>query len=146
MTRIEESIEIKCPVDKVFAYTTDAKKWPKWHSFIPEAEQTSQGPVNVGSTFKGVSRMMGRSMKWTAIATEYELNKKWGQNITCGRVAIEEHVTYTPAEGGTIFTIVYDMKTGGFLKLFSPMMASSTRKETKKSLGNLKNILEAQTQ
>lgn len=41
MTRIEESVEIKLPVDKVFAYTTDAKSWPKWQSIIPEAEQTS---------------------------------------------------------------------------------------------------------
>ncbi|HJX23246.1 MAG TPA: SRPBCC family protein [Candidatus Bathyarchaeia archaeon] len=143
MARIEESIEIKCPVDNVFAYTTDAKNWPKWQSFIPEAEQTSQGPMNVGATFKGVSRMMGRSMKWTAIATEYESNKKWGKNITCGNMAIEEHVTYNPVEGATAFTIVYDMKVGGFLKLLLPVMAGSMRKETKKSLGNLKRILEA---
>jgi uncharacterized membrane protein len=143
MARIEESIEIKRPVDKVFAYTTEAKNWPKWQSFLPEAEQTSQGPTNVGTTFKGVTRMMGRSMKWTAIATEYELNKKWGKNITSGNVAIEEHITYNPVEGGTTFAIIYDMKVGGFLKLLSPMMAGSMRKETKKSLGNLKTILEA---
>jgi uncharacterized protein YndB with AHSA1/START domain len=143
MARIEESIEIKRPVDKVFAYTTDAKNWPKWQSFIPEAEQTSQGPVNIGTTFKGVSRMMGRSMGWTAIATEYESNKKWGKNITSGSLAIEEHITYNSVEGGTTFTILYDMKVGGFLKLLSPVMAGSMRKETKKSLGNLKSILEA---
>jgi uncharacterized membrane protein len=143
MARIEESIEIKRPVDKVFAYTTDAKNWPKWQSFIPEAEQTSQGPMNIGTTFKGISRMMGRSMRWTAIVTEYESNKKWGKNITCGSLAIEEHVTYNPVEGGTTFTILYDMKVGGFLKLLSPVMAGSMRKETKKSLGNLKSILEA---
>jgi uncharacterized protein YndB with AHSA1/START domain len=145
MTRIEESIEIKRPVEKVFAYTTEAKNWPKWQSFILEAEQTSQGPMNVGTTFKGVSRMMGRSMKWTAIATEYESNKKWRKNITCGSMAIEEHVIYNPVKGGTTFTIVYDMKAGGLLKLLSPVMAGSMRKETKKSLVNLKSILEAQT-
>src|SRR4030042_3817138 len=143
MARIEESIEIKRPVDKVFAYTTDAKNWPKWQSFIPEAEQTSQGPGNIGTTFKGVSRMMGRSMRWTGITTEYESNKKWGKNITCGSLAIEEHVTYNSVEGGTTFTILYDMKVGGFLKLLSPVMAGSMRKETKKRLGNLKSILEA---
>jgi uncharacterized membrane protein len=147
MARIEESIEIKCPVEKVFAYTTDAKNWPKWQSIILEAEQTSQGPMNVGTTFKGVSRMMGRSMKWTAIVKEYESNKKWSKNITCGSMAIEEHVIYKPFEGGgATFTIMYDMKAGGFLKLLSPLMAGSMRKETKKSLGNLKSILEAQTQ
>ena len=143
MARIEDSIQVKCPVDKVFAYTTDAKNWPKWQSFLPEAQQTSQGPVNIGTTFKGVSRMMGRSMKWTAVATEYESNKKWGKKIASGDVAIEEHMTYSPVEGGTTFTIVYNMKAGGFLKLLLPMMAGSLRKETKKSLGNLKRILEA---
>ena len=143
MARIEDSIQVKCPVDKVFAYTTDAKNWPKWQSFIPEAEQTSQGPMTVGATFKGVNRVMGRSMKWTAVATEYESNKKWGKKIASGDVAIEEHMTYSPVEGGTTFTIVYNMKAGGFLKLLLPMMAGSLRKETKKSLGNLKRILEA---
>ena len=146
MARIEDSILIKRSVDKVFAYTTDAKSWPKWQSFIPEAEQTSQGPINVGATFKGVSRVMGRSMKWTAVATEYESNKKWGKNIASGGVAIEEHMTYTPVEGGTAFTIVYNMKAGGLLKLLLPMMARSTSKEAKKSLGNLKTILESSTQ
>jgi hypothetical protein len=146
MAKIEESIEIKRPLEKVFAYTTDAKNWSKWQSFIPQAEQTSQGSMNVGTTFKGVSHMMGRSMDWTAIVTEYELNKKWGKNITCGSMAIEEQMTYNPVESGTTFTIMYDMRVGGFLKLLSPLMARSTRKETKKSLGNLKNVLEAQIQ
>ena len=85
-------------------------------------------------------------MKWTAVATEYESNKKWGKNIASGGVAIEEHMTYTPVEGGTAFTIVYNMKAGGLLKLLLPVMARSTSKEAKKSLGNLKTILESSTQ
>jgi uncharacterized membrane protein len=146
MARIEDSIVIKRSVDKVFAYTTDAKNWPKWQSFIPEAEQTSQGPLNVGTTFKGISRVMGRSMKWTAVATEYELNKKWAKNITSGDVAIAEHLAYNPVEGGTTFTIVYNMKAGGFIKLLLPIMVRSMNKETQKSLVNLKIILESSTQ
>ena len=145
MTRIEESVEIKRPVDKVFAYTTDAKSWSKWQSIIPEAEQTSQGPVGVGTTTKGTFHMMGLSMKWTGKATEYEPNRKFGKNIICGPITNEQHNTYDPIEGGTKFTIVYDMKVGGFLKLLSSMIVSSMRKELKKSLSNLKGILEKQT-
>jgi len=145
MARIEESVEIKRPVDKVFAYQTEAKAWPKWQSFIMEAEQTSQGHIGVGTTFRGTNRMMGLSMRWTAKATEYEPNRKWAKNITAGSMIIEEHMTFDPIEIGTRFTIVYDMKMGGFLKLFSPMVVSSMRKETKKGLSNLKSILEAQT-
>jgi len=145
MARIEESVEIKRPPDKVFAYTTDAKTWTKWQSTFPEAEQTSQGPVGVGTTFKGSIHMMGLTMKWTANATEYEANKKFGKTISCGSLTNQQHNTYDPAGGGTKFTIVYDMKVGGFMKLFSPMIVSSTRKALKKALGDLKGILEAQT-
>jgi len=145
MARIEESVEIRRPPDKVFAYTTDARTWTKWQSTFPEAEQTSQGPVGVGTTFKGSIHMMGLTMKWTANATEYEANKKFGKTISCGSLTNQQHNTYDPAGGGTKFTIVYDMKVGGFMKLFSPMIVSSTRKALKKALGDLKGILEAQT-
>jgi hypothetical protein len=145
MARIEESVQIQRPVDRVFAYTTDAKSWPEWQSIITEAEQTSKGPMGVGTTFKWTTRMMGLNMKWTANVTEYEPNRKWIKNITSGNIIIEEHMIYDPLERGINFTIVYDMKVGGFLKLFSPMVVSSMRKETKKSLGDLKRILEAQT-
>jgi uncharacterized membrane protein len=144
MARIEESVEIKRPAEKVFAYTTDAKSWPKWQSTFPEAEQTSQGPVGVGTTFKGKIRMMGLTMKWTAKAMEYEPNRKFGKNIACGPITNEQHNTYDPIAGGTKFTIVYNMKVGGLMKLFSPMIVSSTRKALKKALSNLKSVLEAQ--
>ena len=145
MARIEESVEIKRPVDKVFAFTSDAKSWPKWQSTFPDAEQTSQGPVGVGTTFKGTIRMMGLTMKWTAKATEYEPNRKFGKNIACGSITNEQHNTYDRIEGGTKFTIVYNMKIGGLMKLISPMIVSSTRKALKKALSNLKSVLEAQT-
>jgi hypothetical protein len=143
MSRIEESIEINCPVEKAFAFTTDAGSWNKWQSIIPEAEQTSPGPVGVGTTFKGTNRMMGRTMQWTARTTEYEPAKKFEKNITSGSVFIEQHNTYVPTNKGLRFTIAYDVRVNGFLKLLSPMIVSSMRKELQKSLVTLKQILEA---
>ena len=144
MSRIEESVEIKRPIDEVFAYTTDAKSWPKWQSILPKAEQTSQGPVSVGTTFKGTVHMMGLSMKWTANVTECEPTKRFGKNITSAGMIVEQHNTYESIEGNVKFTIVYNMKVRGIFKLFSPMLISSMRKELKKSLSNLKGVLEAQ--
>jgi uncharacterized membrane protein len=141
---IEESIEIKRPVEKIFAYTTDAENWPKWQPF-PEAKKTSQGPMNIGATTRGKIRMMGLTMGWTAIVTEYEQNKKFGKNIISGPITNEQHNTYNPVKDGTRFSIMYNMKVGGLMKLLSPMIISSMRKATKKALGNLKGILEAQT-
>jgi uncharacterized protein YndB with AHSA1/START domain len=145
MARIEESVVIKRPVDQVFAYVTNIKNLPQWESAILEAEQTSPGQMGIGTTFRGANRAMGRRMVWTSKVTEYEPNKKWGETISSGSTLIEEHLSFDPVDGGTKFTLVFNIQVGGFLKLFSPMVVSSMRKETKKSLGNLKNILEAQT-
>jgi uncharacterized membrane protein len=145
MARIEESVEIKCPIEKVFTYTTDAKSWPKWHPVMLEAEQTSPGQVAVGATFKGINRMMGRKMEWTAKATEYEPNRKWGKDITSGGIVLEEHLIFDPIQGGTKFIIIYDVKVSGAMKAFSRMVVNSQRNETKQTLKNMKRILEAGT-
>jgi uncharacterized protein YndB with AHSA1/START domain len=145
MAIIEESVIIKCPVEKVFAYTTEAKSWPKWHGAMPEAEQTSQGQVGVGTTFRGENRAMGQMQEWTGKVTEYEPHKRWSKVIDSGGVIIDNKLIFDPTEEGTRFTEVYDMKVRGFLKLLSPMIVSSMRKQLKVDLINLKSILEAQT-
>ena len=144
MAKIEESVEIRCPIDNVFTYSTDAKTWPKWQPF-PEAEQTSPGPMGIGTTTRGTIRMMGLTMKWTAKVMEYELNRKFGKNVSSGPIAIEQHNTYDPVEEGTKFTIVYDVKVGGLMKLFSPILIILIHRGLKKALTNLKGILEKET-
>jgi hypothetical protein len=145
MTRIEESIEIKRPAEKVFNYTTDARNWPKWQTILPQAEQTSPGPVAVGTTFKGIVRMMGLSMKWTAETTEHVPYTKYGKTITSVALINEQHNTYSPVGGGTRFSIVYNLKMRGIFRLMSAMLVSRMRKELRKSLENLKGVLEAQS-
>jgi hypothetical protein len=52
-------------------------------------------------------------------------------------------LVFEPVEGGTKFTITYDVEVGGSMKAFSRMVVGSQRKETKESLKNIKRILEA---
>lgn len=145
MARIEESVEIKRPTDKVFAYMADPKTWPRWDSGLVKAEQMSPGQMGIGATLQGDMRAMGRRMAWTARVTEYEPNKKWGGSISFPSMQLEEHFIFDSIEGGTKLTRVYDVQFGGLLKLLAPMVVSSMRSGSKKSLANLKSILEAQT-
>jgi uncharacterized protein YndB with AHSA1/START domain len=144
MARIEETVEIKCPPDKVFAYATDAKRFPQWDSATLEAEQTSPGQLGIGSTLRGAHRIMSRRWVWNAKIMEYEPNKKWGGSISFRRMQVEEHVTLEPVEAGTKVTFVYEMKARGLLKLLSPIGIRGMRKQTKDNLSRLKSILEAQ--
>jgi uncharacterized protein YndB with AHSA1/START domain len=142
MKRIEVSRKINCPVEKAFAYSTDSTKWNTWMAFIPEAEQTSPGPVGVGTTFRGSTRLMGRTMPWTSTATEYQPPNTFGKNITSGSVFIEQHNTYQTIATGTNVTIIYDLTVGGLMKLMEPFMIRSLREGLEKSLSNLQHILE----
>lgn len=145
MRRIEESVEINCPIEKVFAYVADARSWPKWHFSMLEADQTSPGAIGVGTTFRGVNKVMGRRRAWTSKVTEYEINTRWQQSITSGGTLIDEHLAFKSVEQGTRFTQVYNMKVGGFLRLFAPIVISTMRKELKTDLSSLKAIVEAQS-
>jgi uncharacterized membrane protein len=143
MKSVKESVVINCPVDKVFDYTAKAKNWPIWQLMIVEAEPTSPEPMGIGSTYKGVVRLMGLSMKWKANVTEYKPNIKWSKNITSAGTYITELVTYEPAGEAVKFTIRYEVKASWFMKLFTPMMVNAMHQATIKSLAHLKKILEA---
>jgi hypothetical protein len=145
MAIIEESIDIKCPVDRVFAYTMDAKRWPEWQSAIIEAEQTSPGQMAVGTTLRWTSHRIGLRVKATGKVTDYELNKRWSKTIVTRGWVIEDNLSFDPVELGTKFTLRWDMKIAGFLKLFSPMLVRSARKSMKAALNSIKGILEAET-
>jgi uncharacterized protein YndB with AHSA1/START domain len=145
MAIIQETVEIRRPVDKVFTYTTNAKSWPHWHGTMPEAEQTSPGPVSVGTAFRGKNRMMGQTLPWTAKLTEYKPNKQWAKTIDSGSVIIYDQLILAPTAGGSRFTTIYDVKVGGVLRLLSPMIISSLRKQLKVDLIKVKRILESQT-
>jgi hypothetical protein len=145
MARIEEAIVIKCPADRLFAYMADTKTWPRWDSGLVKAEQTSTGQMGVGTMIQGEMQAMGRTMALTAQVTEYEPSIKWGGSISLPGMQLEEHFIFDSIEGGTKLTRVYDAQLRGLLKLFAPIVLSSMRSGSKKSLANLKSILEAQT-
>jgi uncharacterized protein YndB with AHSA1/START domain len=144
LPRITESVEIKQSVEKVFSYVTNMDNLPKWVPEMVEVEQTSSGPMGLGTTLKGVYKVMGARMTWTSKVTEYELNKKWGEYISSGSMTSTELLTFEPTVVGTKFAMIYDMKVGGLLKILSPLMTSTMRKQNKVNFAKLKDILENQ--
>ena len=145
MARFEESITINRPVEEVFAYATDIKNWPQWHEAIVEAEQTSEGQIAVGTTFKATAHMERRTMEFTGKMTEYDPYKRSGKIMDYGNFVIDDTLMFDPTNGGTRFTMVYDVKVRGIAKLMSSKINSGTHEELKQAVSKLKVILEAQS-
>src|SRR6266516_3298175 len=57
-TRVQQSIIINRPVEKVFAYITDYRNAPKWQPTILETRVTPEGPAQEGMRVTDVTSFM----------------------------------------------------------------------------------------
>lgn len=144
MARVEASVVINRPAEEVSAYLNDIRNAPEWQSGLLEAEQTSEGPVGVGTTFRGVLLFLGRRLEWTSELTEYEPNRKWKEKIAAGRLSLEQSLTFEPVEGGTRVTLVGEGEPRGFFRLADPIVVRMMQRDVEGNLARLKDILEAE--
>jgi uncharacterized protein YndB with AHSA1/START domain len=139
---MEGSITINRPVEEVFAYVTDIANFAKWNEQAGQSEQTSAGPVGVGTTYRGSYEFMGRAMEWTSEVVEYEVNQKAVQKIDMGPAMMTMSWLVEPVEAGTKFTIISEGEMGGLAKLAGPLMERTMKKQMEGNLAKLKSVLE----
>ena len=140
---MERSIVINRPVEEVFAFVMDANKWPLWNEELVQVEQSSEGPVGVGTTYRGIADFMGR-MAWRAQITEYRPREKVSQTMSVGPVQIEGSWLFEPVEGGTRFTMRTQGETGGLSAMLGPVIESALKRRLEANLAQLKAMIEGE--
>ncbi len=143
MIKIEHSIVINRPIEEVFAFLNDEQNDPKWQSGVLEAEQTSEGPVGVGTTVQEVRKFLGRRIESTYEITEYVPNEKVSSKATSGPIPFKLSTTFDPVEEGTRVTVVGEAEPGGFFKLAESVVSRTFANSLEADFDNLKAILEA---
>src|SRR5215213_9634762 len=122
MAKIEVSTVINRPIEEVFAVLSNEENRSKWSSTTIEVKKTSEGPIGVGTTWRGVDRIFGRRMERESVFTEYEPNRKITQKSTSGPVPFEVQLMYESVEGGTRVTVIADAQPRGLFKLAGPLL------------------------
>ncbi len=145
MATIETSIVIERPIGDVFAFATDTDKVALWAGPVTEAEQTSEGPVGVGTTWTQVNQLLGRRFESIYEVTEYEPNSKYSAKSVSGPVPIEEHLSFEEVEGGTRVNLGAEVDAAGFFKLATPILTRIISRQVESDVGTLKDLLEAGT-
>ncbi|WP_223883739.1 SRPBCC family protein [Pseudarthrobacter sp. BIM B-2242] len=95
---IEESVLISRPPQEVFDFLTKTSNIPVWDSSVIQAEQVGDGPVQVGTRFKGTSKIMGRRFDWVTENIQFEPPSK---------------TVIRSVEGPMTFTISYSLEPQG---------------------------------
>ena len=139
--RFENSVLIKQPVGRVFDFVTDIKNNPKWQTGILELAMTSEGPFELGSTYRCVNRFMGKRIETEGIITEYVPERTCSFRITSGSVAGESSFYFIQMNGSTKFTTTAELDLG-FLRLGKIIVKHRIHTQLKNDMLKLKDLLE----
>ncbi|MFQ5891314.1 MAG: SRPBCC family protein [Candidatus Methanofastidiosia archaeon] len=111
MGRIESSIEIEAPVEKVFTFFADPKSMEK---MIPEdaevkVEMISKGPIGVGTTWRISGVLGGRKIESESECVEFEENRRMTTRQTKGDFKrFDGTIVFEATEKGTKVTDTMD--------------------------------------
>ena len=142
MVRVEGSIRIHRPVEDVYAFAVSPEKVPLWSAVPLQARKTSEGPVGIGTTASFVNTFLGRRMRADFEVTEFEPNSRFCSRTTAAPFPVRNTMTFEPIGAGTRMTQTIEAEPGGFFKVAEPILHLVGERELKKSLVNLKDLLE----
>jgi uncharacterized protein YndB with AHSA1/START domain len=144
---VTESIVIERAPDDVFAVVADPANDARWAAAVVDARRTSPGPLAAGSRFEQTVRLVGRRLRLSGVVTELEP----GRRIAIGPA--EDYAgplrfsagtrTVEPVGGGARVTFRADGRSGLFGGRAEPLVRWAVRREFRRSLRDLKQVLEA---
>jgi uncharacterized membrane protein len=147
MPVVEESIVIDRPAQAVFDFVIRPENQPKWDSSIIECVLVEDGPVGVGSHYRGASKVMGRRFDWTTEVIEFEPGVRTASRSVAGALSFVVSTTLAEIPGGTHVTyrIEADSGLGGsFGKVMEPIVQKAQSKVVRSNLQALASVLTAQ--
>ena len=143
MAKVEKTITINAPIEKVFGYVEEPTNLPEiWPSLV-EAKDVQRLP-NGGTSFRWVYKMAGVRFEGTSEDTDYVANQRVVSKTKGG---IESTVTWTfqPEAGGTKVTYEaeYTVPIPLLGKLAEAFIVKQNEREAELILANLKARMEA---
>jgi len=143
MAKVERTITINAPVEKVFGYMTEPTTLPEiWPSMV-EVKDVKRTPEHIGTTFQWVYKMAGMRFEGSSTVIEYVANQR---EVTKSERGIPSTFvwTYQPEDGGTRLTVEveYTIPVPLLGKLAEAFIAKQNEHEAEVMLANLKARME----
>lgn len=140
--QFENTLTINAPTDEVFAYLARPENLPRWNYALDRTEQTSPGPIGVGTTYRQ-TRTLPRPAEEHFRITEYDppnlltIDGDFGPftgTATYRLTLLDQHTT----------RLVNTLKltATGALKPIAAIAGPQVKHAVAKNLDVLKNILE----
>jgi uncharacterized membrane protein len=147
MAKVEKSIIINAPVEKVFSYMDDPMSNPEWLPGMIDVRDVVQTPNKVGTHFRWTYKMAGIRFEGETTTTEYIPNKRVVTQSK-GGISSTWTFTYEPHEKGTKLTLSvdYSIPIPVLGKLAESLVLKQNEREANLAIANVKEKVEAMHQ
>jgi uncharacterized membrane protein len=142
MIKFEKNVLINRPQQDVFDFVTDLSNDPKWQSSIESVVQVSDGPIGVGSTWRYVTKFLGRKNETEIQMTSYEPPHQSSVKAVSGPIPFENTHKFQNQDGGTLLTFIGQAEIGGFFKMAEGLVGKQLEKQMEADAAALKRLLE----
>ena len=130
-------------VDVVSRFAMNPDNAPRWYRNIASAQWLSARPLSVGSRIAFVAHFLGRRLAYTYEITELEPGRRLVMRTAEGPFPMETIYEFEPlGPGQTRMRLRNHGNPSGFGGLFAPFMAVAMRRENRKDLAMLKELIE----
>jgi uncharacterized protein YndB with AHSA1/START domain len=144
MVRVEGDIVINRPAEEVFDIAADERNEPRYNPRLLRAEQTSVGPIGVGTRFQAEVATRGRPIPMTIEYTAYERPRRLSSSTNMASMDIRGTLTFDPVPNGTRMRWSWELRPRGVYKVLTPLVAWVGRRQEAANWAGLKRFLEGQ--
>jgi carbon monoxide dehydrogenase subunit G len=141
--KLEKSIHISCPPEKVFAFVTDFANAPKWMVGFIEAKILTEGPARVGTQYMFASKFVGQKMEMKSEIVVWDPPTRYEYKSIDAPVSMHGGFSFKAEDGGTLVTMQGEGEFGGLFKLAEGVMKSQMDKQMEDTIQALKKALES---
>jgi uncharacterized protein YndB with AHSA1/START domain len=138
----DNTLTINAPADQVFAYLAQPENLPRWNYALDTTEQTSPGPIGVGTTYRQ-TRTLPRPAEEHFRVTAYDppnlltVDGDFGPftgTATYRLIAVDQHTTQLVNS--------FRLTASGAVKAIAAIACPQVKHAVAKNLDVLKSILE----
>jgi hypothetical protein len=130
------------PVAEVAMYAGDPANAPQWYANIRSVEWRTPPPVALGSQLDFVATFLGRRLVYTYEVVELVPCERLVMRTAQGPFPMETIYEWSAIDSGrTLMRLRNRGEPSGFNRVAAPALAAAVRRNTKKDLARLKDLL-----
>jgi uncharacterized protein YndB with AHSA1/START domain len=145
--RVQKSIAIEAPPERIWPYLVEPEKILEWYFPLQEFEYTSQQRGGVGAPLYFQEKTSGGTMKLNCVITEWVENETLAFKMTSGNMlkSYQERWSVEATPSGSRFTFGEQGEFPNWIldKVIGPLAQRSSESTVEKMLTRLKSLVES---